>query len=226
MEENKQHRTIKSYVLRAARMSPLQKRAIQEWGPLWCLDYRPEPLDLRKATGRRRICLEIGFGMGHATAAMAEADPETGYIGVEVHRPGVGKLLSEITRRGLDNIRIINHDAVEVLRHMIPPDSLDGVHIFFPDPWPKKKHHKRRLIQPEFTRLLCERVTEGGYIYAVSDWEHYARAMKEVFDGTPGLQNPHEGWACNPVPRPETAFERKGRAKNHEIWELFYEKRR
>jgi tRNA (guanine-N7-)-methyltransferase len=170
------------------------------------------------------IVLEIGFGMGEATIELAAAHPEVGYVGIEVHKPGVGKVLSEIETNGLSNLLVIHYDAVAVLSDMIAPGTLAGVHLFFPDPWPKKKHHKRRLVQPVLARLLASRIREGGYLYAVTDWEDYARQMLDVFESTRTLVNQFETFACDIPWRPTTSFERKGRAKRHRIRELFYRK--
>ena len=224
--EEKGPRTIRSYVIRSGRMSPLQQRSFDTLSALWCLPFREEELNLRSVFPAGEIILEIGFGMGTATAEIARRNPDKNYLGMEVHKPGVGKLLAEIESRGLSNVRIIHFDAVRVLEQMIPPGGADGFHIFFPDPWPKKKHHKRRLIQPDFVRLLLSRLKEGGYIYCVTDWEEYGLQMLEVLSSFPELENPAgTGWAESPVWRSQTAFERKGLAKDHPIREVFFRKK-
>ena len=169
--------------------------------------------------------MEIGFGMGEAAAAMAERHPHWNYLGVEVYKPGVGKLLSEMESRKLSNIRIINFDVVRVLEVMIPDDVFSGVHIFFPDPWPKKRHNKRRLIQSGFLNLLLPKVKIGGYLYCTTDWDEYGEQMLDVLSRFDELENPSGGWARSPVWRPETQFERKGLKKNHGIRELYFVKK-
>ena len=177
-------RPIRSYVLRAGRVGSGQRRALDELGPRFVLPYAPAPLDRRSAFGRDApLVVEIGFGMGDATAAIAAALPDTDFLAIDVHAPGVGGLLRRIGERDLGNVRIVCHDAVEVLDRMIAPASLAGVHVFFPDPWPKKRHHKRRLIQPPFAALLASRLAPGGYLHCATDWEPYAEQMLEVLAG-------------------------------------------
>lgn len=224
MNDEQNRREIRSYVLRASRLSNLQQRAIDSLSESFCIPYSPEPVtDLSRQffENDNPIILEIGFGMGISTARIAEEKPDTNFIGIEVHRPGIGKLLSEIDRLGLRNVRIIEYDAVKVLEHMVSKGSIDGVHIFFPDPWPKKKHHKRRLIQEPFLSLVASVLKPGGYVYMVTDWYEYALQMLNVSTQVPTLTNPHNGFAP-PVPwRPETKFERKGLDKSHPISELY-----
>ena len=160
--------------------------------------------------------------MGHTTAEIAAAHPQNNYLGVEVHTPGVGSLLKEIQQRNLSNIRIIQHDAVEVLSHMIPDHSLAGIHIYFPDPWPKKRHHKRRLIQPDFVALLVKKLAHGGYLHCATDWEDYALQMLEVLSGEPGLKNTSETFATRPEWRPVTKFEQRGIRLGHGVWDLVF----
>ncbi|MEO6032803.1 MAG: tRNA (guanosine(46)-N7)-methyltransferase TrmB, partial [Burkholderiaceae bacterium] len=169
--------------------------------------------------------LEIGFGMGDATAAIAQALPGTDLIGVEVHTPGVGALLKQIGERGLANLRLIQHDAVDVLEQMIAPESLAGVHVFFPDPWHKKRHHKRRLIQADFVRLLVQRMAAGGYLHCATDWQPYAQQMLEVLGAEPGLRNTAPGFAPRPDYRPLTKFENRGLKLGHCVWDLVFVKR-
>jgi tRNA (guanine-N7-)-methyltransferase len=230
-------RGIKSFVLRTGRMSAAQKRCYGEFFPRFCLAFNVAdggrsgaPLDLAGIFGNGNpVVAEIGFGMGIATALIAEWNPGKNYLGIEVHRPGIGRLLWEIDRRGLANVRIVEGDAAEVMRDFIPDRSLAGIHIFFPDPWPKKRHHKRRLITFPFTALLARKLAlpgpsvPAGYVYAVTDWEDYAHWMLRELSGTAGLENAYDGFAERQEWRPETKFERKGREKNHRVWELFFE---
>jgi tRNA (guanine-N7-)-methyltransferase len=166
--------------------------------------------------------LEIGFGMGDTTARVAAAHPENDYLGIEVHTPGVGSLLMRIAEQALANVRIIQHDAVEVLEHVIEPEALAGVHIFFPDPWPKKRHHKRRLIQPPFVALLASRMKPGAYLHVATDWEDYARQILEVLAAEPRLANTSDGYAPRPDYRPLTKFEQRGLNLGHKVWDLIF----
>jgi tRNA (guanine-N7-)-methyltransferase len=218
-------RQIRSFVLRQGRVSKAQRRAHAELLPVYGVPFSPIPLDLDRVFGRAapRI-LEIGFGMGETTAAIAQEHPENGYLGIEVHTPGVGSLLKRIADLHLANLRIIQHDAVEVVQQMIAPDALDGVHIFFPDPWPKKRHHKRRLIQPAFVALLASKMKPGARVHACTDWEEYARQMLEVLAADPALRNTAPGYASRPEARPETKFERRGLALGHRVWDLVFRK--
>jgi len=219
-------RAIRSYVLRAGRMGTGQQRALEELGPRYVLPYQAEPLDAAATFGREapRV-LEIGFGMGQATAEIARSRPETDFIGVEVHTPGVGALLKRIGELGLTNLRLVQHDAVEVLRQMIAPASLAGVHIYFPDPWHKKKHHKRRLIQPELVALLASRIAPGGYLHCATDWENYAEQMLAVLGAEPALVNSAAGYAPRPDWRPLTKFENRGLKLGHGVWDLLFKRR-
>lgn len=217
------HRTVRSYVLRAGRMGAGQQRALAELGPRYVLPFQPTPLDLPAVFGRRAPCvLEIGFGMGGATAQIAAARPDTDFIGVEVHEPGVGALLKLIGDQGLTNLRIVRHDAVEVLREMLAPASLAGVHVFFPDPWHKKRHHKRRLIQPPLVALLASRLAPGGVLHCATDWEDYALQMLDVLSAEPLLRNTAERWAPRPDYRPLTKFEHRGLKLGHGVWDLVF----
>lgn len=216
-------RPIRSFVLRAGRMGPGQARALAELGPRFLIPYAESPLDLDAAFGRRAPkVLEIGFGMGETTARIAAEHPDVDYLGVEVHTPGVGALLKRVGELGLTNVRIIQHDAVEVVRHMLPEASLDGVHVFFPDPWHKKRHHKRRLIQAEFVRLLASRLKPGAYLHLATDWEDYAQQMLEVLSAEPTLANTAEGFAERPAYRPLTKFKQRGLRLGHRVWDLIF----
>ncbi|WP_222846831.1 tRNA (guanosine(46)-N7)-methyltransferase TrmB [Chitinolyticbacter meiyuanensis] len=216
-------RRIRSFVLRQGHLSKGQERALEELGPRFLVPYVAEPLDLATAFGRSApTVLEIGFGMGNATAEIAAAAPETNYLGIEVHTPGVGSLLKLIGEQNLGNIRIVHHDAVEVLEHMIAPGSLDGAHVFFPDPWHKKRHNKRRLIQPEFVKQLVSRIRPGGYLHLATDWEDYAIQMLEVLSAEPLLENTADGYAPRPDYRPLTKFENRGIKLGHGVWDLVF----
>jgi tRNA (guanine-N7-)-methyltransferase len=215
--------SVRSFVLRAGRMGPGQRRALAELGPRFILPYGARPLDLDRVFGRAapRV-LEIGFGMGGATAQIAAERPDLDFIGVEVHEPGVGALLKRIGELGLANLRIVQHDAVEVLEQMIAPSSLAGVHIFFPDPWHKKKHHKRRLIQPGFVSRLVTRLASGGYLHCATDWAPYAQQMLEVLSAESALVNTASGYAPKPGYRPLTKFEARGLNLGHGVWDLVF----
>jgi tRNA (guanine-N7-)-methyltransferase len=219
-------RPIRSFVLRQGRLTEAQRRARETLLPLWGIAYRPEPLDLERVFGRGAPkILEIGFGMGEGTSALAAAHPYNDYLGVEVHTPGVGSLLRRIAELGLTNVRVIQHDTVEVLEHMLRPGSLDGIQIYFPDPWPKKRHHKRRLIQPAFVKLVAERLRPGGVLHVATDWQDYARRALEVLSGEPLLENTAAGYAPRPVSRPLTKFESRGIRLGHEVWDLVFRRR-
>ena len=214
---------IRSFVLRQGRVSKAQRRYRDEMMVRIGLPYAPSPLDFDAVFGRRaRRILEIGFGMGETSAAIAEANPQNDYLGVEVHTPGVGSLCKLIAEKGLANLRIIQHDAVEVLRDMILPRALDGIHIFFPDPWPKARHHKRRLIQPPFVALLAGRLKAGGYVHLATDWENYAEQMLGALSAEPSLVNTADGYAPRPGHRPPTRFEQRGLRLGHGVWDLVF----
>jgi tRNA (guanine-N7-)-methyltransferase len=230
MEASEQHdpplRPIRSFVRRGGRIGSGQRRALEQLGPRFVLPCGREPLDFRRLYGRDApTVLEIGFGMGEATASIAAAQPQTNFIGVEVHEAGVGALLKRIGEQQLANVRIVQHDAVEVLRSMIAPDSLAGAHMFFPDPWPKKRHHKRRLIQPPFVSLLASRLAPGGTLHCATDWQPYAEQMLEVLSAEPLLVNSADGFAPRPPHRPPTKFEQRGRALGHGVWDLRFIRR-
>ena len=220
-----ERRSIRSYVLRQGRISNAQRRAHVELLPVYGIPFSPALLDLGRAFGRSAPkILEIGFGMGETTAAIAQQHPENDYLGIEVHTPGVGSLLARITELRLGNVRVIQHDAVEVLQTMIAPAALDGVHIFFPDPWPKKRHHKRRLIQTPFAALLASKMKSGALVHACTDWEDYARQMLDVLSADPALANTASGYADRPDARPQTKFERRGLELGHRVWDLVFRK--
>lgn len=220
-----EHR-IRSFVTRAGRLSTGQERGLKEFGPQFLVEHTKEALDYEKTFGRKApVVLEIGFGMGGTTAHIAKVMPEKDFIGVEVHTPGVGSLLKMIGEEGISNLRVIQHDAVEVLRDMIPAGSLAGVHIYFPDPWHKARHNKRRLIQSPFVKTLCDHLAPGGYIHLATDWEDYAVQMLEVLSAEPALQNTAEGYAPQPAYRPLTKFENRGLKLGHGVWDLVFTKK-
>jgi tRNA (guanine-N7-)-methyltransferase len=221
-----EQRPIRSYVLRQGRVSNAQKRAHDTLLPRYGIEYLDSPLDLDQVFGRNapRI-LEIGCGMGETTVAIAAAHPGTDYIGIEVHTPGVGSLLKQIDAASLGNVRVIQHDAVAVLQQMITPACLDGIHIFFPDPWPKKRHHKRRLIQPPFVALAASRLRPGGYLHAATDWCEYAEQILAVLDAEPLLANTSAAYAGRPAYRPQTKFETRGLKLGHGVWDIVFRRK-
>lgn len=220
------HGHIRSFVRRQGRCSQAQERFHAEVLPRFALPYAVTPLDLDAVFGRtaERV-LEIGFGMGETTARMAAAHPERDYLGIEVHAPGVGALCKRLVELELKNVRIIEHDAVEVVRDMLPEQSLDGIHVFFPDPWPKKRHHKRRLIQPGFVTLLASRLKAGGRLHCATDWQDYAEHMLAVLSGESTLANSAPDYAPRPSYRPLTKFENRGLRLGHGVWDLIFIRR-
>jgi tRNA (guanine-N7-)-methyltransferase len=217
---------IRSFVLRQGRVSNAQRRSYDELMPVWSIPYGKEMLDFEKVFGRKAPTIfEIGFGMGETTVTIARNHPENNYIALEVHTPGVGSLLKDIHEQGITNIRIIQHDAVEVLRDMIPLASLDGTHVFFPDPWPKKKQQKRRLLQAPMVRAIAEHLKPGGYLHSATDWEEYAQQMLEVYSAEPLLENTAEGFAPKPEYRPQTKFETRGLRLGHGVWDVVFKKK-
>jgi tRNA (guanine-N7-)-methyltransferase len=238
-------RPIRSYVLRQARMSRLQQEAFDTLYDRYSIPLAESEVDLPEvfrahrsklmagkaiaaggSSSRRDIILEIGFGMGKATVEIARHNPDRDYLGIEVHAPGVGKLLSEVALNHLSNVLIVRADAVDVLSRMIAPETLAGVHIFFPDPWPKKRHHKRRLIQRDFVRLLVSRIRDGGYLYLATDWADYAEWILEVLNGTPEIENTAIDFVERQQWRPQTRFEEKALIENRKIYDLIYRVRR
>ncbi|MCX8098286.1 MAG: tRNA (guanosine(46)-N7)-methyltransferase TrmB [Casimicrobiaceae bacterium] len=219
-------RRIRSYVLRGGRLSPKQRRGLELLLPRYGVAFAPQRPDWDALFGRcaPRV-LEVGFGMGQTTAQMAAAMPDRDFIAVEVHAPGVGNLCNLLAEGGLTNVRIVQHDAVEVLEWMIAPASLAAVHIYFPDPWPKKRHHKRRLIQPPFVALVASRLAPDGYLHLATDWEPYAEQMLAVLSAEPLLANTVSGYAPRPSWRPQTKFEQRGRALGHGTWDLIFRRR-
>jgi tRNA (guanine-N7-)-methyltransferase len=220
------HRPIKSFVLRQGRVSAAQQRACDTLLPVFGLPYKKELLDLHKVFGRpSEKYLEIGFGMGETTAHIAAAHPDNDYLAIEVHTPGVGALLKTIGEEALGNIRVVQHDAVEVLNEMISDETFHGAHIFFPDPWPKKRHHKRRLIQASLVSLLASKLKPGGYLHVATDWKEYAQHILEVLSAEPKLVNTADGFAPRPDYRPQTKFEARGLRLGHGVWDILFRKR-
>ena len=216
-------RTIKSFVRRAGRTTTGQAKAFADLGPKFLLPYTGAPLNAPAAFGRAApLILEIGFGMGEATAHIARVRPGDNFLCCEVHQPGVGALLKRIGEQGLSNIRILAHDAVEVIDHMLPEASLDGVHVFFPDPWHKLKHNKRRLLQPPLVAKLAARLKPGGYLHCATDWQPYAEQMLQVLGGEPLLANTANDYAPKPPYRPLTKFENRGLKLGHGVWDLVF----
>ena len=213
---------IRTYHPRRGRVTPTQAEALRTLMPRYAV---PEgPLDVQPLFGGRPVVLEIGFGLGHATVEMAQADPGTGIVAADVHTPGVGRLLHEIEALGLDNVRVVHGDAVELLRERVDAGSLAGVRAFFPDPWPKARHHKRRLVRPDLVALIASRLRRGGALHVATDWEPYAESMLEVLDAEPTLRNAYERWAPR-LERPLTKFERTGLEKGHQVRDLVYVRR-
>ena len=222
-------KTIRSFVRRAGRTTTGQAKALADLGPAFVLQYSGDTIDLAAAFGRSApTILEIGFGMGEATAYIAALMPEKNFLCCEVHPPGVGALLKRIDEQHLTNIRIVVHDAVEVIDHMLPLQSVDGIHIFFPDPWHKKKHNKRRLIQAPLVAKLVARLASGGYLHCATDWQPYAEQILEVLRGEPLLRNTADdsrgGYAPKPDYRPLTKFENRGIKLGHGVWDVVFER--
>jgi tRNA (guanine-N7-)-methyltransferase len=221
-----EHRRIRSFVLRQGRVSNAQRQALETLMPEYGVTFGTDLLDFERIFGRSApTFLEIGFGMGETTAAIAREHPQNDYLAVEVHTPGVGSLLKQIKELGLTNIRVLQRDVVELLEQALPPESLSGVHIFFPDPWPKARHHKRRLIQPAFAALLCCYLKPGGYIHAATDWQDYAEQILAVFADQPQLVNAAVDYVPRPAYRPLTKFEQRGLRLGHAVWDVVFRKK-
>ena len=224
-DDTRHHRTVRSYVLREGRLTRGQERAFATAWPRFGVDYAPGPLDLAVLFGSDNpVCLEIGFGNGESLVTMARENPGTNYLGIEVHGPGVGHLLMRIEEEGLQNVRACRHDAIEVIDHMLPDASLDRVQLFFPDPWHKKRHHKRRIVQASFVERLVRVLKPGGLFHAATDWEHYAGQMMDVLGAEPRLENTAGPgrYTARPAWRPLTKFERRGERLGHGVWDLVF----
>lgn len=218
-------RAIRSFVLRQGHMTAAQQRAIDTLWPQFGIDYQMSELDLNQAFGRNNPkVLEIGFGMGTATVEIAKRLPDTDFLAIDVHGPGVGNILKLMEEEQVGNIRVMRHDAVEVVENMLADGALEGIHIFFPDPWHKKRHRKRRLIQAPFVEKLLPKLKAGGYIHMATDWEEYAVQMLEVLSGSDCLQNTAGGYAPTPDYRPETKFEARGKRLGHGVWDLVFKR--
>ena len=217
---------IRSFSGRRGHITSGQRAAHAALLPRFGIPYQPEPLSLEAVFGRQApVVLEIGFGMGETTATIAASMPGTDFLGVEVYPAGVGSLLMRVEAQGLGNVRVIQHDAMDVVRDMITADTLAGVHVFFPDPWPKARHHKRRLVRPDFVALLASRIRPGGYLHCATDWEHYAQQMLDVLSAEALLENTAEGSAPRPGYRPPTKCERRGLRLGHGVWDLVFSRR-
>jgi tRNA (guanine-N7-)-methyltransferase len=221
-----ERRPVRSYVLRQGRATPAQSRALDALGPRYAIAYAPALFDRVAAYGRDApLVVEIGSGMGETTLEIAKADPSTDFLAIEVHAPGVGSLLRGIEAAGLTNLRIIRHDALDVLEQMIADDSLAGIHLFFPDPWPKKRHHKRRLVKPEFAALAARKLAPGGLLHAATDWPAYAEQILSVLSAEPLLENTAASYAPRPNRRPRTKFEQRGERLGHSARDLIFRRR-
>jgi tRNA (guanine-N7-)-methyltransferase len=226
-KEALKNRRIRSFVLRQGRVTKGQAYALEVGLPKFGIKYEVNLLDLDRVFGRQNSpkILEIGFGMGETTAKIAQTLPDSDFLAVEVHTPGVGALLKLIEEGAVNNIRVIQHDVVDVLKSMLPDASLDGVHIFFPDPWHKARHHKRRLIQAGFVKLLCSKLKLGGYLHVATDWQEYAEWVMEVLSAEPQLQNTADAYAEKPSYRPLTKFENRGLKLGHGVWDMVFKRK-
>lgn len=218
-------RTIKSFILRQGRLTQGQQRALDEQWPVFGINYEASPIDLAACFGNDNpVVLEIGFGNGESLAQMAAENPDQNFIGIEVHRPGVGHLLHLIQEQGIENLRVMNHDAIDILHNQIPEHSLSRVQLYFPDPWHKKKHNKRRIVQPAFLDTLAKLLNDSGQIHFATDWEHYAKHMMKTLEAHPLFENTLDENQFSPRPdyRPVTKFERRGHRLGHGVWDLIF----
>lgn len=219
-------RTIKSFVKRAGRTTVRQQRALDHYTPLYQIPYATKETHFDDYyTASQSLVVEIGFGMGNSLVTMAQEASQTNFLGIEVHEPGVGNILDHIHENKLGNLRVMQHDAVEVFKHMIKDNTLKGVQIFFPDPWHKKRHHKRRLVNPEFIELILQKLEPMGFIHFATDWQNYADEVLELFTKHDQLKNPHNGFAPRPEHRPLTKFEARGQLLDHGVWDIIVYKR-
>ncbi len=226
-DENKPLRSVRTFVIRAGRMTPSQEKALQEQWNAYGLELEEGMLNFEQVFGRQApVILEIGFGMGDSLLAMAKNHPDTDYLGIEVHKPGVGRLLNNAAKEEVGNLRVFNQDALEVLKYCIPDGSLAGIQLFFPDPWPKKKHHKRRMVQPEIAQTFRQKLAIGGVFHMATDWEPYAEHMMEVMSAAPGYRNVAGEGQYSPQPehRPVTKFQKRGEKLGHGVWDLMFER--
>lgn len=219
------HRTIRSFAKRSGRLTASQKRALDELRHQHCIPFQKSVTDFSSYFNKEQpLIIEIGFGNGDSLASMAQANPDYNYLGIEVYTAGIGRCLLHIEKMGLTNLKLIEHDAVEVMHHMVADNSVHGFQIYFPDPWHKKRHHKRRLIQPAFITLLCSKLKANGFIHCATDWEHYAEQMLNVLSDNTSLTNQYQGFAPRPHWRPLTKFEKRGENLQHQVWDLLFEK--
>lgn len=228
MSKPKHFRTIKSFVIREGRITPGQQRALDNLWSVWGIEFTPAKLDWSaQFHNKNPIIIEIGFGMGHSLVQMAAEQPAVNFVGIEVHRPGVGTLLKDLDEQNVTNLKTMCHDAVEVLEQQVPDESIDGFQIYFPDPWHKARHHKRRLIQPKFITHLLTKLKPGGFIHLATDWENYAEQMMEVLSEFSELENTHgeNQYADQLHGRPETKFQRRGERLGHGVWDLYFVKK-
>jgi len=223
-KEDIKRRPIRSYILRQGRITPAQTKAIQENLKRHEIVFENQPINFNDVFQNRSgdLILEIGFGMGTSTAEIAKANPKKNYIAIEVHSPGVGNLIKLVQENDIFNLKIIQHDAVEVLNTMIKNNSLDGIHIFFPDPWPKKRHHKRRLIQESFLKLMAQKIKQSGYLHIATDWEDYALWIIDLLDKETLLQKTSEDFFKKPDYRPLTKYENRGIKLGYKVWDMVY----
>ncbi|HMT02575.1 MAG TPA: tRNA (guanosine(46)-N7)-methyltransferase TrmB [Burkholderiales bacterium] len=224
---NKCTQQIKSFVLRQGKITQSQKKAVYNLMPKYGIEFQEQMLDLNKIFKRDNPkIIEIGFGMGHATWQIAMNNPNNDYLGIEVHTPGVGSLLIQIEQCNITNLKLIRHDALSVFKNMIADNSISGIYIFFPDPWPKKRHHKRRIIQTEFVDLLCDKLIKGGFIHLATDWEDYAHWILNKLTNSSKLVNKEksQGFIQKPDYRPLTKFEERGINLGHNVWDLIFTK--
>lgn len=227
MSEVKHLRQVRSFVRRQGRLTKGQERALEQFWPIYGIEYSAQSIDFEKIFGRSApVVLEVGFGNGESLVAMAQSMPEKDFIGIEVHRPGVGNILIQIEETGITNLRVMCHDAVEVLEQQIPDVSLAQFQLFFPDPWHKKRHHKRRIVQPKFLDLLARKLTQGGIIHMATDWEDYAIHMMGTLSAHPQFSNtlPGDDYAPRPDYRPVTRFEQRGHRLGHGVWDLIFKR--
>ncbi|MFZ7216288.1 tRNA (guanosine(46)-N7)-methyltransferase TrmB [Avibacterium avium] len=218
-------RKVRSFVLRTGRLSDFQRNMMNEYWPIYGLSHQTEPFDFKKIYGNNKpIILEIGFGMGKSLVEMAEQNPDKNYLGIEVHTPGVGACIAYAVEKKVKNLRVICHDATEILRDCIADGSLAGLQLFFPDPWHKAKHHKRRIVQPHFVQTVCQKLANQGFIHMATDWENYAEQMLDVLQNNPQLRNTSDtkDYIPRPESRPLTKFEQRGHRLGHGVWDLYF----
>ena len=226
--EQKHHRKVRSFVRRPGRTTDAQRKALERLGSKFGVPFEKCPIDLQRVFAREaEAVLDIGFGNGEALLTLAASNPDTNYLGVEIHEPGIGRLMLMLERANLDNVLIVQADAVDVITYMLADHSLAGINLFFPDPWPKKRHHKRRLVQPELSIEFARVIQPGGRLHIATDWENYAEHIEEVIDATTDFARATpEALGAEPAAlRPPTKFERRGKLLGHGVWDFVYERR-